>query len=232
VADGAPTLAQPTATPTRVQGFVPFSYEVDQDWTGLQSEMFRLLADAKDVEEATAFIQGVGTGVNPSGLVKTLNTSQNQNTVGASITAAMIYSLESGLNPRFRPNATFLASKGIYNLVRGLDSAGGAALWQRIGFGQPPELLGYPAYEVSTMSGLTSGGTAVNDRWMLFGDCKQFLIVDRLGMSVELIPQLFNQATAGVGVGLPTGQRGLFAIWRNTSKVLVDAAFQVAFRVS
>jgi HK97 family phage major capsid protein len=226
--DNSPALAQPTLTPTRVQGFVPFSYEVDQDWTGLQSEMFRLLADAKNVEEGTAFINGTGIGVNPNGVVKTLNASQQIGTAGATVLMANVYSLESGLNPRFRPGATFLASKSTYNLIRNLDNTGGSQLWQRVGFGIPPELLGYPALEVSTM---VTGPNNVGDRWMIFGDFSQFLIVDRLGMSVELIPQIFNVAAAP-GLGMPTGQRGLYAIWRNSSKILADAAFQVLQRTS
>ncbi len=224
--DNAPTLAQPTVTPSRVQGFVPFSIEVDQDWSGLQNEMTRLLADAKNVEEATAFINGNGTPPNPGGLINTLNVSQN--VTANTITLATVYALESGLNPRFRGNATFLASKSVYNAIRQIDTTGGSQLWERVGNSQPNQLLGYNAYEISTMT----AGTTINDRWLLFGDCSQFLIVDRVGMSVELVPHLFRQAVAGAGFGLPTGQRGLFAMWRNNSKVLVDGAFLIAFKAA
>jgi predicted phage gp36 major capsid-like protein len=40
-------------------------------------------------------------------------------------------------------------------------------------------------------------------------------------MTVELIPHLFGAAQGN----LPTGQRGLYAYWRNTSKVLSASAF-------
>jgi len=38
-------------------------------------------------------------------------------------------------------------------------------------------------------------------------------------MSVELVPHVFGSNQR------PTGQRGLYAFWRNSSKVLVDKAF-------
>ena len=53
------------------------------------------------------------------------------------------------------------------------------------------------------------------------GDFNQFMIIDRVGMSVELIPHLFHTFNS-----LPSGQRGLFAYWRNTSDVTVAAAFK------
>ena len=57
---------------------------------------------------------------------------------------------------------------------------------------------------------------------LLFGDFKQFLIVDRVGMGIELVPHLFGQTS-----NFPTGQRGLFAIWFNNSLVLADNAFRL-----
>jgi HK97 family phage major capsid protein len=47
-----------------------------------------------------------------------------------------------------------------------------------------------------------------------------FTIVDRVGMSADLIPHL-------VGTNhRPTGQRGLYFMWRNGSKVINAAAFR------
>jgi predicted phage gp36 major capsid-like protein len=46
-------------------------------------------------------------------------------------------------------------------------------------------------------------------------------VVDRLGMNVEVVQHLFDTST-----GYPTGQRGLYAFWRNTSLVLADEALR------
>ena len=57
---------------------------------------------------------------------------------------------------------------------------------------------------------------------LLQGDFKQFLIVDRVGLGIELVPHLFGGSNR-----FPTGQRGILAMWFNNSKVLVDNAFRL-----
>ena len=218
VAANDPELAQPEVTPKRVHGFIPFSIEVDQDWTQMRSEMARLLADAKDIEEAASFVTGDGTTAQqPGGIPGSLTAAGSLEYVGAAWTDEDVYDLESDLAPRFRARASFLANKAIYNTIRQFADADGHDLWERIGAGTPARLLGYPAYEASDMA---DDGTDGN-KFLVFGDFGQFLIVDRVGMSVELVPHLFGEARR------PTGQRGLYAIWRNDSKILVPGAFRV-----
>jgi HK97 family phage major capsid protein len=225
--DGAPTLAQPTVTVTKAQVFIPFSIEVGNDWGALESEMARLIQDAKDDEEATSFATGVGTTVFPQGV-----TVGATNTVAAStgltITAANLYALEAALPPRFRPNEVFVANRGIYNVVRGIDTGGGAALWLYLAEGlnnQVPApgntgalLLGRPAYEASAMQATVVNATKI----MVVGDFRYFLIADRVGLTVEVVPHLFGAAQGN----LPTGQRGIYAYWRNSSRVLDANAFR------
>jgi HK97 family phage major capsid protein len=224
--DNSPTMAAPTATVTKAQAFVPFSIEVQEDWGALEAEMGKLFQDAKDDEEATAFVTGAGTTVNPQGFV-TGTTATSAAATGLTVTAANVYALEAALPPRFRPNLSFVANRGIYNIVRGIDTAGGAALWLYISQGlvtQTPTpgntgatLLGRGAWEASQMQATVVNATKI----MIVGDFNYFLVLDRIGMNIELIPFLFG---AGQG-NLPTGQRGLYAWWRNTSKVLSASAF-------
>jgi HK97 family phage major capsid protein/HK97 family phage prohead protease len=218
VAANDPTLAQPEVTPQRVHGFIPFSIEVDQDWTQMRSEMSRLLADAKDIEEAASFITGDGTTAQqPGGIPGSLTAAGSLEYVGASWDDEDVYDLESNLAPRFRARASFLANKAVFNTIRQFADADGHDLWERIGAGMPAQLLGYNAYEASDMDDDSEDG----NKFLLFGDFGQFLIVDRVGMSVELVPHLFGANQR------PTGQRGLYAIWRNDSKILVPNAFRV-----
>lgn len=219
--DNSPTLAQPAVKAERVQGFIPFSIEVDQDWTALQSEMTKLLADAKDTEEATSFVTGDGVSPNANGLIATLNASSN--VVANTFSVGGIYALEDALPDRFLDNARFLAHRSIYNLARQFDTAGGANLWVRLGEGLPPELIGYPAHKTSAMA---DGTLTVGDRYLLLGDFRNFLIVDRVGMTVDVIPHLFGANQR------PTGQRGLYAFWRNNSKILTDNAFRVLHKAA
>lgn len=225
VSDDAPTLAQPSLTVTKVAAFVPFSIEVGQDWGALQAEMAKLLQDAKDDEEATAFVTGVGTGTNPEGVV--VGTTGTVAAGTAAFAVAHLYALEEALAPRFRPRAAFIGNRAQYNRIRQFDTAGGAALWVYLREGlanQVPvpgntgaQLLGYPANEASQM---TSALTAAS-KILVFGDFRYYLIVDRIGMDIEIIPHLFGSTNQR-----PTGQRGLYAHWRNFGKVLSSAAFK------
>jgi HK97 family phage major capsid protein len=171
VSDDAPTLAQPTATVTKAQAFIPFSIEVVQDWGSLESEMARLIQDAKDVEEATAFATGAGTGVNPQGVLTGATGTVAAGT--AAFTVAHAYALLEALPPRFRPNGTFVANLAQYNRIRQLDTAGGANIWtcrtSRSASGTTrtgnvgATFLGKPAYESSVMSSAADGRVEDHD---------------------------------------------------------------------
>lgn len=226
--DNSPTLAQPTVKPERVDGFIPFSVELEGDWSALQAEMMALLADAKDVEEANSFTLGNGTPPAAGGIIGTLNSSSDVTGGGGTgaLGAGDPQLLEEALAPRFRTNASFMGSKTTLNAYRTLLIAAGYTYdaYVQATQGTPKQLFGYNAYECSDMVSTH----AAADTPLIFGDFKRgFLIVDRVGMNMELVPTLFRQATAGAGVGMPTGQRGYFAWWRNNSRVLIDNAFRL-----
>jgi len=221
--DADPSFEQPEVRPSAVQAFIKFSMDLDMDWMAMPSQLTRLIQDAKDDEEADSFINGTGArisggGDRPEGIVAGL-ASASEVPGGASFTSHDLYDLEAGdngLGPRFRARASFLANKSIYNLVRQFDAQGGADLWVRLGAGMPAELIGYPAFEASEMPTTPTG------RYMVLGDFSQFLIVDRVGMSVELVPHIF-----GASNRYPDGNRGIYARWRNSTKILVHNAFRV-----
>jgi HK97 family phage major capsid protein/HK97 family phage prohead protease len=227
--DNSPTLTQPTVRAKRVQAFVPFSMELEQDWASLQGEITRLLADAKDVEETTAFTLGDGTGNNPNGLIKTLASSSHVAQTGAAGSFSIpadVFAVEEALGPRFRARASWLANKSVYNKIRtgAIASAAYAGdLWVRLAGNVPPLLNGYDARELSAMDSTIEASGGAANLILAFGDFKTgFLIVDRIGMNVELVPHLFGSANR-----YPTGQRGIYVMWRNNSKVLADNAIRV-----
>lgn len=218
----SPTLAQPTIKAERVTAFVPFSFEIDADWGAMRQEITLMLGEAKDFEEAVSFMTGNGTSPNPQGLLTGITSSQDvAGSVPPALSADDLYALEEALPVRYRGNAHFIGNKATFNRIRQIDTAGGANLWERIGAATPSQLIGYPIHEASVMDGYPR--TASAKRVLVFGDFRNFLIVDRIGMSVELVPHVF--ATSGANI-VPTGQRGLFAVWRNNSKVLVADGFR------
>lgn len=216
--DDAPDFAQPEATVDKAKVFVPFSLEIGQDFGSLQSELARMIAEAKDNLEADKFTNGAGHASNePEGLLVGA-AAQWVDTAGSNAFAvADVYSVKNSVGMRWRARGRFLAEASIYDLARQFDTGGGASMWVQLAADRPATLIGYPALECSALS-------ANLDDWdpiLVFGDFNQFLIVDRIGLSIELIPHLFGAAHR------PTGQRGVFAYWRNTSQVLVPEAFAI-----
>lgn len=222
VSDDAPTLAQPSIPVHKAQAFVPYSIEIGQDWPGFQNDMRMLLSEAKDDLEASKFAVGSGTN-EPTGIVTALDgtASEVAPTTAETFAVADLYKLEEALGPKYRARASWVANRAIYNDVRQFDTSGGTDLWVRLAAGLPPELIGYPAFEASAMdSGFDPAVTADNFLAIL-GDFRNFVIVDRIGMSVELVPHLFGANNR------PTGQRGIYAYWRNGSDSVNDAGFSM-----
>lgn len=218
-ADNSFAIGQPEVSPTRVIADVPFSVEADQDWRQFRSEVARLLADAKAREEDESFVTGTGVDPNPEGVAAGL-AATSEVALGAAGTIATtdLENIESALPVRFRSRARWLANKSTYNAIRfGAIGSDGADLWVRLASGQPSELMGYPAHEASAMDSLATAAARV----LLFGDFSEFLIVDRLGMTIEVNPHVVGAN------GRWTGQRAIVAVWRNSSLVLVDNAFRV-----
>jgi HK97 family phage major capsid protein len=81
------------------------------------------------------------------------------------------------------------------------------------------DFLGAPKDELSTVVTTTTTGSRI----MIGGDFKTGVrIVDRIGLSIELIPMLFGAAQGN----LPVGQRGLYAWWRVGSGVVAQNALR------
>lgn len=233
--DNSPTLGQPAAIAQRAQAFVPFSIEAGEDIAGLQGELAGAIQDAKDDLEALEFTTGAGTTTHPQGILVGATSTTSTATTGTLVIADM-YTVEQALKPRSRPRAVWVANRFFYNKVRAFDTAGGAGMWyggvgsyagpfsQGLGNNVPTDgsisqtLMGYRAYEDSAMA---SALTTLN-KIAVIGDFSKFVIVDRIGMNIEIAPLLF-----GASNRFPTGQRGLFAYWRNTSKVVDPSAFQI-----
>ena len=128
--------------------------------------------------------------------------------------------MQGSLPARYRGNAAWLASNLFYNRARQFDTAGGSALWAQLGDGRPANLLGYPIAEAEDMDGVIN---ATADNYMaVFGDFSNYVIADRIGMTIEFIPHLF-----GTTNGRPTGQRGWFAYYRTGADSVNDAAFRL-----
>jgi predicted phage gp36 major capsid-like protein len=56
---------------------------------------------------------------------------------------------------------------------------------------------------------------------VIYGDIRAaFTIVDRIGMTVELVPHVMGAGRR------PVGKRGLYAFWRNSSEIVNHGALR------
>jgi HK97 family phage major capsid protein len=229
VSDDAPTLAQPSITVHMARGFIPYSIEVGMDYPGFASEMTTLLSEGYDELLVDKFTRGTGTG-EPKGILTAISAVSGNRvkvTTGGSIGAPDPYAVWKALPQRFRRKASWLMSVGVNNAFRQLGTAN---VYHASTVALPEEwtdaLFSKAVYESPYMPDTTTWTTTAECQ-AIVGDFSGFVIVRNGGMSVELVPQLFQQVTAGSGPAVPTGQRGWFAY----SRIGSDAANTAAFRV-
>lgn len=222
VSDDSPTLAQPSIPIHKPQGFVPISIEALQDAANITSTVADLLAEGKDELEAVAFATGSGSG-QPTGIVTALTGTSSEINAATDDTFALadVYSIHGALPARHRGRASWLANNLIYARVRQMDTAGGAGLWARLGEGRPEGLLGRPVLEAEAMDGTITTSGAVSNFVVVFGNFQNYVIADRIGMTVEFIPMLFGAS------GRPKGQRGWYAYYRVGADSVNDNAFRM-----
>jgi len=217
VTDNSPTVGNIQITPVKAAAWIFGSYEVLED-TDFGQQLPRLLADAKDRLEEANFATGAGTTGIPQGVLTGATTVV---TTATTLVVAIgdIYAAQGALPPRFRnaPGCSWVANVNQINRTRQLDTAGGASFWTNLGKGQPETLLGAPIYESTTMDPALAVGTLL----AVFGDFGQFIIVDRVGVSLIYEPLIKNSSAQ------PTGQAGWFMFWRFSSQVAIPNAFRV-----
>ena len=102
-----------------------------------------------------------------------------------------------------------------------VDSSGGAGLWERVGNDRPAQLLGRPVGEAEAMDGAIDAAATADNFVLAFGNFDNYVIADRVGMSIEFIPHLFGANQR------PTGQRGWYAYYRVGANVVDPGAFKV-----
>lgn len=219
VADAAPTLLQPAIPVYKGDAFVPYSFEVGMDAVDLLGQLKMVLTDAADQLQATAFTTGTGSA-QPTGIVTALVASSPTVVVNSAGSDAFakgdVYALQNALPARFSANAQWTANIAVLNLMSQMETTAGARLFPELSDGR---LLNKPISELSNMDGVVN---ATQENYvLLYGDFSNFVIVDRIGSSIELVPNLFGASRR------PTGQRGALLWFRTGSDSVADNAFRL-----
>lgn len=222
VSDDSPTLASPVIPVYKGQAYVQASHEISADAPTLANDIAQMVAFEKDRLESVAFVTGSGSG-EPTGIITALVASSPSVVVNSASTdtfaLADVYALDGALPARFAANASWLAHRKIYNLMRRFDTSGGAALWGYLADGRKPELLGRPDYVAEAMDGAID--SSAENYVLVYGDFSNYVIVDRLGTTMRYIPDTFGAN------GRPTGQSGWLTYWRVGADSVNDGAFRL-----
>ena len=237
--EGGPTFAQPTYTVQTATGFVTLSIEAMEDRPDISGELASVFAEGKATLEENKFTLGAGTTVFPQGMFLS-GAYTVKATATNDVTALLDFTATEGDLPlRFRQKAAWFMNRSTIRQLQILDTSyryfSGAgiqfpgALNGQLNPQTPPDkasntgmfLLGYPIWEVpSAVSTLTTDAAVI----AVLCDPSSYIIVDRVGMNMEVIPQMLNGATPS----FPTLQRGVVAWFRNTARVhTADAGRQV-----
>ncbi len=220
VVDASPTFASPAVTAYMADAFVPLSFQAYEDWTSGSAEIEMMFQDAKFRLEATAFATGTGSG-QPYGIVTAITGVATQNifqaTNNAFVVADMYTTLET-LSPRFRPNARFMMNLAYIDRLRQFATANNYhAFTVDFTAGSPSMVAGKPLEENSGFTSTLSTGT---NNAIVYGDFKNYLIADRIGMVTEFIQTLHSTTT-----GMPRPIRGWLTHWRVGADSINDKGF-------
>lgn len=221
VSDDTPPLVQPAITAFKGQAFVPVSFEAYEDTPDLAGQVQTLFVDAKAQLEATAFTLGTGIG-QPRGVVTAVAAAAGSvlTSGGSAISLADVTANQNALPPRWRPNGKFMANLNVINAARQMPAGTGLSSSLVDDSTTPPKMLGWDLLENSVIDGTIAAGTT-HDYVLLSGDFKQYIIADRVGTTIEFVPNLFGAN------GRPTGTRGFLLHWRTGADVVIPDAFRL-----
>lgn len=222
VSDDSPTLAQPNVPVNTARGFIPYSVEVGMDYPGFAEEMSRLLMEGYDELQARAFAIGSGSG-EPRGILTALDANTNVEvvvTTDGAFGGIDINKVWGALPDRWKQNATWVMNHDVGNEVATFGNGNNLSFMTVDLTGVIQTLRQRPVEFASYFPDFT--GTTGASNILTVGDFRNYLIVDRAGMSVELVPHMFDVTT-----NTPNGRRGWFAWARNGANSINDLGFRV-----
>lgn len=227
LSDNATTYANPQIAIQTASALVPISIQAYMDLENVTAQVARQLAFGKDTLESQKFITGAAASNEPVGVQAIVSASANASTcrVASKTTDtfayADLYTVKSSLPARYRqsPNCAWLANDAFWSLTR--TGAGSAPSdWTDPSGDVPPRFLGKQVLEAEAM---ISSVTATADNFaVIIGDFNEYVIADRIGLTVEFVPHL-----TGTANNYPSLQRGWAAYFRVGANITHPGAFRV-----
>lgn len=224
VSDDAPTLAQPTVSVWEQRVNVPYSNRIGMDYPGFVDEISELMMAS--YLDSAAYYTAVGSGsTQPYGIITALDANTNVEvvvTTDGGIYAQDISKVWTALGERYRDSSTWVMSADFAEEVAAFGTTDQFAFQtSRLGDAVTQTLRGRPVKYTDYFPSYASSTGAAN--WIVVGDFRNYLWVQRAGMSVEYVPHLFGTSNPGRW----TGQRGLVAWARNGGDSINDLGFRL-----
>jgi HK97 family phage major capsid protein len=225
VSDDSPTLAQPNVPVHMARGFIPYSIEVGADYPAFASEMNMLLSEGYSELVAEKLTTGSGTN-EPTGIVTALDANTNVEvtpTTDGAFGAVDLYKLWDALPIKYRnrgDRTSWISSTDVMNEVRNFGTTLGSNFTVDLTDESIPRLFGRRYFLNDFMADFT--GTTGASNLLIVGDWQNYLVAQRAGMSVELVPHLLHTSN-----NRPSGQRGWFAHARIGADSINDLGFRI-----
>jgi len=151
----------------------------------------RAIAEAED----TAFVVGTGhANKQPEGILNGSVVARVDAGQAGEITADDILKLIYEVPAQYRQNGVLIVNSKTELAIRLLKDKNGQYLWQpSLQTGRPNSFAGYPVYNQEDIPDIPSAGTAADVA--IFGDIRSgYRIIDRLGMTVQRLVELYAEA--------------------------------------
>jgi HK97 family phage major capsid protein len=211
--DAGVVLAQPYVPVYSAVGDFSGTLEIFEDYPGLVDEVGSLFGNA--YRDQVSQYTSVGSGTNvPTGIFtamsnQTVSPSHVKVTSAGSLCANDVRATFAALPERYQLGASWLMSPSMVQACAALAAPSvsnglSPADYVPASQGQPARLLGRPVL-VSSYAPSFANVTSGQFNFAVVGDFSRYLVVNRLGASLELIPLLPDQVS-----GRPTGQRSYF----------------------
>lgn len=222
VSDDSPTLAQPTVKAEKAQGFIAYSIEIGEDYPGFAAEMARLLDEG--YRDLLASATAVGSGTNaPFGIFTALDANTNVEvvvTTDGAFGAVDLDKVWAALPERYRRNASWFMNVDVENEIRAFGSGTATSRFTVDQTREGISLLNGKPVLTSDYAPTFTGTTGASNI-LVVGDFSNYLVAQRVGMSVELVPHILGSNRR------PSGQRGWYAYARVGADSINDLGFRL-----
>lgn len=222
VSDDASTFAQPSVPVHKAQGFIPASLEIAQDYPGLANELGRLLMDGYMDLLASKLATGSGSD-EPTGIFTALDANTNVEVVTTTdglFGAVDIDKVWKSVPEKFRARSVWFMNVDVENEIRAFGSGTATSRFTVDQTAEGISLLNGKPVVLSDYAPEFTGTTGAANI-LVVGDFSNYVVAQRVGMTVVDVPVLFGANQR------PTGQRGWYAYARVGADAVVDNAFRL-----